>query len=377
MTYRARLLRLAGVLAVLGVLAVPLSAAAQDDEHGAYVMYPFATGLTSPRGLAFDENGHLLVASLGTGNFDGSVWRLTDLDGNGMADNGAEMKVALTGLPSSAINLDGDVEIAGPSGIAVSGSDIYVIEGGLAEGWPSAYSGTLWSTAAPNHSTNPLWVASPYANISAYEWAHNPANDTLDSNPYEVAVDSDGTAYVNDAGGNATYMVGSDGSISVFAVWPQLPNPLPFGPPDVDPVPTAIAIGPDGVYVSFLTGFPFPEGGSSIYRLSDNNGDGDAMDDGEMEMVADGLTTVTALAWDMDGHLLATEFRGFLTAQSPDDPIDTGDVVMWHDDHWHTIADHLVTPTGLAVGPDGTIYVSMEFAGVIMQIHEMSMEGAE
>src|SRR5206468_11283948 len=125
--------------------------------------------------------------------------------------------------------------------------------------------------------------------------------------------------------------------------------------------------GPDGaLYIGFLTGGPFPEGASTIYRLEDTNGDGDAMDAGEMSVYAEGLTTVTAIAFDHDGNLLATEFRGFLTDPNGQFAAN-GDVVMWHGDHWHTLADGLVTPTGLAVGPDGTVYVSMEFAGVIMQ----------
>ena len=41
-------------------------------------------------------------------------------------------------------------------------------------------------------------------------------------------------------------------------------------------------------------------GAASIYRLMDENGDGDALDDGEMTVVADGLTTVTDIAVDRD-----------------------------------------------------------------------------
>jgi hypothetical protein len=58
---------------------------------------------------------------------------------------------------------------------------------------------------------------------------------------------------------------------------------------DVQAVATSTAVGPDGaLYVSELTGFPFPKGGASIYRIGRN---------GALSVYASGLTNVTDLAW--------------------------------------------------------------------------------
>jgi len=176
---------------------------------------------------------------------------------------------------------------------------------------------------------------------------------------------------VNDAGANTTWMVMPDGTLMPYAVYPVFPNPTDFGPPVVDMVPTGLTVGPDGaLYVSFLTGFPFLEGASMVYRLEDTNGDGDAMDAGEMSVYADGLTTSTAITFDAEGNLYSTEFRGFLTGQD----MNTGRVVEWEDGEWVTVADGLTSPTGLAVGWDGTIFVTQEFVGQVMAITEGSGE---
>ena len=55
-------------------------------------------------------------------------------------------------------------------------------------------------------------------------------------------------------------------------------------------VPTSVVVGPDGaVYVSQLTGFPFPEGGSTIWRVRPGPAP---------TVYASGLTNVTDLAFN-------------------------------------------------------------------------------
>ncbi len=68
----------------------------------------------------------------------------------------------------------------------------------------------------------------------------------------------------------------------------------------MDAVPTAVVQGPDhDLYVSQLTGFPFPVGGANIYRV-DKRG-------GEPEVYASDLTNVTDLAFDRHGNLYVVE----------------------------------------------------------------------
>jgi glucose/arabinose dehydrogenase len=374
-----RIARLGAACALLGLAAMPMVAAAQDES---YEVMPYATGLHQPRGLTFDPNGNLVVAEQGTGFNDAQLTRLMDLDGNGMADNGAEIKPLAVGLPSAATapeDTGAPPEILGAGGVAY-GADgtLYTVTGQFNPDYNTNQFFSVWSSAAANESTNPLRTVNPYAQLAQYEVANNPDGAQIDSNPYSIVVDADGNAYVNDAGANATLKVAPDGTISTFAVYPSVAVPADlaqiFGFDFTDAVPTGLAMGPDGaLYVSLLTGFPFSEGASMVYRLDDADGNGNAMDDGEMTVFADGLTTSTALAFGPDGTLYATEFRGPLTDETGMN-IATGRVVEWADGAWDTVADGLTTPTGLAVGADGTIYVSEEFAGVVMSIHESGEE---
>lgn len=360
-----RVVRFAAALAVLGALLAPAAASAQD---GSYETSLYSWGIANPRGLSIDPtNGSLIVASLGTGYQDGAVWRLTDLNGDGMADNGAEMRYALNNLPSWSLEIEGSTEYTGSADAAVTADgEIYVVVGiNPTDPMYDKQFNAVWSTAAENTSGNPFRVANPYASLGVAEITQNPDGGIIDSNGYSIVVADDGTAYVNDAGANTTWKVAPDGTVTPFAVYPAFANPIDFGPPFVDMVPTGLAIGPDGaLYVSFLTGFPFLEGASMVYRLEDLDGDGDAMEAGEMEVYADGLTTSTAIAFDTDGNLYATEFRGFLTGQD----MPSGRVVMWDGGEWHVVAEGLISPTGLAIGWDNTIFVTQEFVGQIVAI---------
>ena len=71
-----------------------------------------------------------------------------------------------------------------------------------------------------------------------------------------------------DAGGNSLLKVGKRGKVSTTAIFPNTNVPFGGGEFSMDAVPTAAAKGPDGaIYVSQLTGFPFPKGGASIWRV--------------------------------------------------------------------------------------------------------------
>lgn len=131
------------------------------------------------------------------------------------------------------------------------------------------------------------------ADLNAHEVATNPdGNEPADSNAVGLAPLSSNRWAVTDAGGNSLVIVGKNGE-RTLAVFPNgAPAPDPFGGPGMIPpqaVPTDVVVGPDGAYyVSQLTGFPFPTGGSTILRVTRH---------GQVTEYATGLTMVTSLAW--------------------------------------------------------------------------------
>src|SRR5690606_14370016 len=91
----------------------------------------------------------------------------------------------------------------------------------------------------------------------------------------------------------------------------------------MEAVPTSVTQGPDGAwYVSELTGFPFEVDAARIWRVEDMNADGDALDDGEMSVYAEGFTAALDLAFDPEGQLYVLEMakNGLLAIE--EDPSD-------------------------------------------------------
>ncbi|MBA3428643.1 MAG: ScyD/ScyE family protein, partial [Actinobacteria bacterium] len=182
------------------------------------------------------------------------------------------------------------------------------------------------------------------ADLAAYEEATNPAGGPIDSNPYGLLALSR-QQIVADAGANAVFSV-AGGAVSTLAVIPARPNPTPIGPPFIDSVPTATAIGPDGaLYVSELTGVPFLTGFARILRIAP---------DGSTSVYATGLTTVVDLAFSDDGTLYALQHAScgpffacpgsiVRVAASAPQPVVYGG---------------LSRPGGMTIGPDDAFYVS-------------------
>jgi hypothetical protein len=195
--------------------------------------------------------------------------------------------------------------------------------------------------------------------LGAYEAAANPTGDEEDSNPYGLLALA-GKQIVADAGGNALNEVTANGAIRTLATFPdRMVEAPPFLelPPGtlipMDAVPTSVALGPDGhYYVGQLTGFPFPFAGANIYRVPAQGG--------APEVFAEGFTAIIDVAFGPDGSLYVLEIakNGLLDAFIFNDW--TGALIRIGPDGTRTeIAEgSLFAPGGVAMGPDGAIYVT-------------------
>lgn len=304
-----------------------------------------ASGLDNPRGLAFGPDGGLYIAEAGLNAGSGPSTLVRGVAST-YTETGALTRVlggvqsrVLTGLPS----IWGS-DVSGPNGVAfgADGTRYLAIGAGID---PTVRATDL----APNGvRLGRLEASGPSAlsvDVSAFEATRNPAGGPLDSNPWRVAPVAGGVL-VTDAGANALLKVDAGtGAVSLVTTFPPLSV---GGPGPTDPVPTGLAVGPDGAYyVGLLTGFPFAPGAAQVLRVTP---------DGASTPYAVDFTNITDIAFGADGSLYVLEYdhNGILV------PGETGALIRVGTDGSRTtvFSDGLVAPTGLAIGADGAFYVS-------------------
>lgn len=343
--------RLKQALVVASLLAV----AAVAPLIAQSPMLVIASGLDNPRGLAFGPDGALYVAEAGRGGTStlcvptpeppfpvirclgptGAITRITGV--------GVHRRV-VTNLPS----------VAAPPGNQAAGPND--VDFGFGSMWITIGIGGNPATRAPLEAAGIRmgWLARASMNgdwsyqldLAGYEARANPDGLLVDSNPFDLLIQSDRAVFV-DAGGNALNQIGTDLSISNLAVFPRKPVPGGGGT-TMDAVPTSVAAGPDGqLYVGELTGVPFPAGAAALYRLPAAGG--------TPVEVATGFTMIIDLAVGPDGiYVLEHDIDGLLA------PGMNGRLTRVRQDGTRTViaSDGLVRPGGVTIGPDGALYVT-------------------
>jgi hypothetical protein len=302
-----------------------------------------ASGLDNPRHLSFRDST-LYVAEAGSG---GSGPCIAGPEGGDvcLGLTGAITRVrwgkqtrVVTGLPSLAAE-DGSTAI-GPSDVRVRSGNRYTATIGLGQdpavkaelGWRGRRLGTVIKGAFPHRGPR------IYSNIAQFEANNDPDGLGPDSNPTGMILRGQ-RVVMTDSGGNALLRV-IDGRPSPLAVFDSPGNaPAEMGGFPIQPVPTSVAVGPDGAfYVSELTGFPFLPDIARIHRVVPGM---------PSSVYATGLTNVTDLAWH-DGQLYAVQIAddGLLAG-----PI--GSLVRVDSGGSHgTVADGLFAPYGVAFHED-------------------------
>ena len=360
-------------------------------HHGPFPGHPvpvgqidvIASGLNQPKKITVAPNGSLLVALSGD-----AVAPATCTDGaepSCLDDSGAIVHITLNGHVSTVVGNLPSVSSGGEGATATGPVEAMLTKDGLQVLFqntnidPTTGQETYGPTATfLGDLVKYQWFGGGPGQIEAafgpFEAANNPdhgegtavqfGEPAIDSDPYSFVPYRGGYA-VADAAGNDILYVSPWGHISVLAVLPTLPETAPAGslspdqttpePVDAQPVPTAVAVGPDGaLYVGELSGDPFQVGAENIYRVEPGQAP---------TVVATGLTAVSDIAFDHQGRLLALEID---QAGLNDPALASGGLptpgaiirVGWNGQQTTVASTGLEFPTGLAVGPSNVVYVS-------------------
>ncbi|GAA4714469.1 ScyD/ScyE family protein [Phytohabitans rumicis] len=365
---------LAAALVVVGAPA----ASATTGAEGKPSVTVIAKRLDNPRGIAVGWHGQLYVAEAGKGGAGPCVSSPEDPEAQVcLGLSGAvtalsphhrgkwKQKRVVKGLPSVA-ETDGSFAL-GLHDIAPVHPGFLLGTIGLG-GTPEVRAslgpnarllGHLVGMRLKRHGSD----VKPIADLAAYEAANNPVGE-IDSNPYGLLATPFG-AYATDAGGNDLLRVDKRGNISTVAIFPDRPVTVPNLPPDfpMQAVPTTVTRGPDGaLYVGQLTGFPFPVGAANVYRIVPGQ---------QPEVFLSGFTNIIDIAFDRWGRLLVLQItKNGITSGDPTGALIRVDLKSGQ--RTELAAGKLTFPGGVAIGHDGSIYVTnksvLPGAGEVLRI---------
>lgn len=324
------------------------------------------TSILSIAGFILLQSTTPLVA----GNFSGQVFGLATAP-NGdilVADNAVGI-----------VQLDGT--IATKSGFPLQGiTDISPIG-----------RGSFWVTRSGNIGTEDVGQAlfrvsngraKMIVNLFEFERDNNPRDPGLppESNPFDVQALGGEYALVADAAGNDLLKVSSEGHVEVLAIFPNalvstaniknivgcpesqaplcnLPAMMP-----AQPVPTSVAIGPDGYYyVGELKGFPAPNGESRVWRVAPWASWAQCGSTPDCEVVFDGgFTSIIDLAFGPEGLLYVVEFdqASWFAVETLPPPHNGGAITACDVETLEcaVVASGLPLPTAITFGKNGSLW---------------------
>ncbi len=356
------------------------------------------SGLRAPLGTALTNQGNLLVSESGTTALHSGRISIVDPSGN--------RRTLLDALPSAINDVN---EPSGPAGIFMRGRTLYVAMGTGDAGRPGPIPGT--TIPNPNPISSPIFssvlaiqfsantekvtngftltvanqealaggrivtlsngggdkitirMITDFVNFISFPLPFFAPNIQL-SNPFDLVAVED-TLYVTDGGRNRVWQVDLlTGSFSTLVTFPDIPNPLfgivPAGGPNLQAVPTGIAVSGDSLLVTLFRGVPFPPGTSTVEQIDSLTGTDSPLITGLKSVidihpiVEDDATHYLVLQHASIGPFFGSPGR-VLHFNAPADPPTV-------------VASCLTRPTSMAIDRKrGALYVS-EFGGRVVSI---------
>lgn len=363
---RIRTRRTTFLAALAAAAAVAPVTAAQAEEPPAWADHEVVvSGLDNPRQLSWDGRGELYIAEAGHGGSEcmgedcvGYTGAISKVKKPARTNDSMPNRV-ITGLASGA-GPDGSFA-TGADGVSAIKSRVWVaMTSAPPDAVPPGYGDQLGKLLS-GHGSSGRYKA--VGDIAGHEAANDPDGQGVESNPYAVLAQGSRTL-VADAAGNTVVSVAPGGATSTFAVLPTITDGVCGEPADnnqdgsidegdwnedgrfsCDPVPTSLALGPDGdVYVGGLASEAPDQG--RVWRLDGTTG--------AIEQTWSGLTTVTGVAVGADGTVYASElFKGVDFAT-----FTPGGQVTRISPSGMRSSAAVPFPAGVVVAPTGAVYVS-------------------
>jgi hypothetical protein len=350
--------RLGAAFATIAIVVLSSTANAAPPAKTALVNPAWATGLSSPRGLKFGPDGYLYVAEGGLGGTNpaplGDYGNCTaGLTGPGQyygsptgsrisrVDTNGSVSTFVDGIPSSGAPLPGAGGlVSGVADVAFVGDTMYAVlaGAGCSHGVPE------YPNAMIRINPDRTWTS--IADLSAWLRAHPVAHPT---DPVTGDFEPDGTFYSVIAVGSDLYTVEpNQGELlkvtTSGAITRVIDTSAAFG----HVVPTVVAYH-GNFYISNLGVFPQDVGSSTIWKVTPS---------GNVKVDTTGFDMVLGLVFDNRARMYVLE----MSAQSQFPTPFAGRVTRVDPSGKKTViadgADGLFFPTGIAIGPDGNLYVS-------------------
>lgn len=328
----ARLLTLVLVAAVLAGLLAGSTAAAAPTSVQVY-----ATGLYNPKGMAFGPDGTLYVAESGPPgtvtvplpvNFGGSGPIGTRARVSKIPVGGGAAQPFVTGLPN--IGLYGGVEMLGAGSVTMFKGQLYEVAAGHMTVSP------MLSRVTPDGKLVGV------ADVGKFNNDNPPPKENGDAvplgNPYDMVAVGD-HLFISDGNYNSI--------IEATPATGKLRLLHYFRP---DPTTVGMAVGPDGdIYVAQYGNAPYLPGSGRIDKITP---------EGKVTQgVVTGLTTPVDVAFAQDGTMYVLQYAAKFNAKKLRYVPNTGGIFrIAKDGSKHAVVEHMMFPTALTFGKDGSLY---------------------